>query len=131
MRRELGLTSSRRFRDQTRKDGMKQNSSEFFLMTIFPQTFFAFVRGNFMPFAFFTTRQELFTSFAVDFLSVQFYFLFVGLNAVFKLIAERLLIATFELCNHKLGVGNKKLTFDMGLKIRNIHVIISLNTSYA
>jgi len=32
-------------------------------MPIFPQTLFTLVRGNLMPFTFFTAGQELFTSF--------------------------------------------------------------------
>jgi hypothetical protein len=36
--------------------------SEFLLMPIFSQTFFALVRGNLVPFTLFTAGQELFTS---------------------------------------------------------------------
>jgi len=45
------------------KGGMKPSLSEFLLMAIFSQTFFALVRGNLMPFTLFTAGQEFFTSF--------------------------------------------------------------------
>lgn len=69
-------------------------------MAIFSQTFFTFVRGNLMPFAFFTAWQLLSPPLPVGWklnfcLLMETELPLVLVNAVFELFAERLLITTF------------------------------------